>query len=152
MLDYFTRLFEYNHWANSQLIERLGSLAEAPPKTLDRLTHIVQVEFLWRARAEGKVFAEDVFAAKQLDEIARLNEGSHRLWLAFLDSLTVEQLLEVKSYSTLSGDPKKSVLSDILAHVVNHGTHHRGQIVASIREAGSAPPALDFIYFARESS
>jgi uncharacterized damage-inducible protein DinB len=35
-------------------------------------------------------------------------------------------------------------------HVVNHGTHHRGQVAGFLRTMGHAPPALDLIAYYRE--
>lgn len=150
MLDYFKRLFSYNHWANSLLIEHLEKLPDLPPKALDRMSHVVLVEYLWRARIEGKTFGEDSSRARPLEEIARLSQGSHTLWMAWLERLGPDDLSGQRSYTMMDGTPMNSVVSDVLAHVVNHGTHHRGQIVASIRDSGTKPPALDYLYFTRE--
>ena len=149
MTDYFKRLFEYNHWANGLLIENLGKLPAPPPKSLDRMSHIVLVEFIWRARVEGKVFTEDSSTTRPLDEVTRLNDGSFNLWLAFLERLAPEKYTEVIAYKTMAGKAMETRLSEILAHVINHGTHHRGQVVASIRDAGFEPPSLDLVYFTR---
>lgn len=152
MLEHFKRLFAYNNWANNLLLTHLSEMPALPPKALDRMSHVVLVEFLWRARVEGKPFTEDLSVVRPLVEIRRLSDGSRDLWEQYLNSLDTSAFRENRSYTLMDGTPMTSVLSDVLAHVVNHGTHHRGQIVVSIRDAGTKPPALDFIYFARESS
>jgi uncharacterized damage-inducible protein DinB len=43
------------------------------------------------------------------------------------------------------------VLWQMLQHVVNHSTYHRGQVTTMIRQLGAAPPqAMDLIAFYRE--
>ncbi|CEO98263.1 hypothetical protein PBRA_006377 [Plasmodiophora brassicae] len=41
----------------------------------------------------------------------------------------------------------KPHMGAVLMHVVNHGTHHRGQITAACTQFGLPPPSLDFIYY-----
>jgi uncharacterized damage-inducible protein DinB len=38
----------------------------------------------------------------------------------------------------------------MVVHVVNHGTHHRGQVTSMIRQLGEKPVSLDLIAFYRE--
>ena len=48
----------------------------------------------------------------------------------------------------LSGDTGKTSILNIILHVMNHGTYHRGQLVTMGRELGiSDPPKTDFMAF-----
>jgi uncharacterized damage-inducible protein DinB len=38
-----------------------------------------------------------------------------------------------------------------LLHVVNHGTHHRGQVAGFLRSMGRKPPVLDLIAYYRQT-
>ena len=40
----------------------------------------------------------------------------------------------------------------VLAHVFNHGTHHRGQITAALTALGQPCPELDLVYFLQNPS
>jgi uncharacterized damage-inducible protein DinB len=40
-------------------------------------------------------------------------------------------------------------LQDILFHIINHSTHHRGQILMDFRANGIEPPKQDYIYYKR---
>eukprot|EP00043_Microstomoeca_roanoka_P005231 m.54452 g.54452 ORF g.54452 m.54452 type:complete len:168 (+) comp12870_c0_seq2:303-806(+) len=71
-------------------------------------------------------------------------------WFALLDSLTDEQLAQEFEYHDTKGNRYASVRGDIMAHIVNHSTHHRGQISAALTQAGFEPPVLDMPYFLRE--
>jgi uncharacterized damage-inducible protein DinB len=50
----------------------------------------------------------------------------------------------------MKGRPWKQPLWQLVLHVVNHGTHHRGQVSGFLRSLGHTPPILDPIYFYRE--
>ena len=39
-----------------------------------------------------------------------------------------------------------------LAHVFNHGTHHRGQISAALTVLGQPAPELDLVYFLQQTA
>jgi uncharacterized damage-inducible protein DinB len=54
------------------------------------------------------------------------------------------------SYKTRFGMPQSQVLADILLHLFNHQTHHRGQAHACLSIlTGGEPPSLDLLVFQR---
>ncbi len=71
-------------------------------------------------------------------------------WLAWAQTITDEAVLEELSYQDLKGRPWKQPLWQVLLHVVNHGTHHRGQVAGFLRAMGRVPPPLDLIFYFRE--
>ena len=64
------------------------------------------------------------------------------------DELTESELRRVASYTNTQGQPHEGVVADVLTHVVNHASYHRGQIAVLVREAGGRPAVTDFIFFA----
>jgi uncharacterized damage-inducible protein DinB len=56
----------------------------------------------------------------------------------------------VVNYSDLKGNAYSTPLWQIVLHVVNHGTHHRGQASGFLRAMGHKPPPLDLIFYYRE--
>jgi uncharacterized damage-inducible protein DinB len=50
----------------------------------------------------------------------------------------------------MSGNPHSAPLVQLLQHVVNHGTYHRGQVTTMLRQVGAETVALDMLYFFRE--
>jgi uncharacterized damage-inducible protein DinB len=50
----------------------------------------------------------------------------------------------------MDGTPFESPVWQIVSHVVNHATLHRGQVVAMLRQLGAKPPATDLIFYYRE--
>jgi uncharacterized damage-inducible protein DinB len=54
-------------------------------------------------------------------------------------------------YKTLAGQPQSSLFWQMLQHVVNHASYHRGQLTTMLRQVGaSAPKTMDLIAFYRE--
>ncbi len=54
------------------------------------------------------------------------------------------------NYKNLKGSLFETLLSDILAHMVNHGSYHRGQIASLIKKSGGEPAGTDYIGYVRE--
>ena len=69
-----------------------------------------------------------------------------------VDSLaSADQLDRVLRYRTFDGQEMESAFSQMLQHVVNHGTYHRGQVTTMLRQLGAPPPKpQDLIRFFRE--
>ena len=73
-----------------------------------------------------------------------------RAQLARLGPETVERAIK---YQDLRGNDQSDVRWQMLQHVVNHGTYHRGQITTMLRQLGAAPPeSTDLIAFYRDRS
>ena len=68
----------------------------------------------------------------------------------YLEQLTPDALHDVLSYRTLKGDPFSNPLWQLLRHVVNHSTYHRGQVTTMLRQLGAATVSMDMIVFYRE--
>jgi uncharacterized damage-inducible protein DinB len=70
---------------------------------------------------------------------------------AFLDSLGEAGIDRVFEYRLFNGSPGASPLWQMLQHIVNHGSYHRGQVTTMIRQLGCQPPkgGMDLIGFYR---
>jgi uncharacterized damage-inducible protein DinB len=69
----------------------------------------------------------------------------------FLASGGPEALTRRFAYTLLSGAAGVSTLPQMVQHVVNHATYHRGQATTMLRQLGAAPPkSMDLIQFWRE--
>ena len=66
-------------------------------------------------------------------------------WKAYLDELSSEKLGKKLDYRNSKGQLFSARVADILTHVINHASYHRGQIAAEIRASGHAPAMTDYI-------
>lgn len=69
---------------------------------------------------------------------------------ALLLSLDDAALAAPLAYRNLSGKPFTRRLGDLVRHVVNHSTYHRGQLTTLLRQVGAEPPRTDFVTFLPE--
>ena len=149
MKKHFKKLYEYNLWANKLFSESLLKNEFKNEKILVLLAHVSAAQLIWLSRVlklDQKV--PEVWEMGSLDETVDALKRGSQAWLNYLDGD-----LEFKStiqYMDTRGNTHSTVLEDIITHVANHGTHHRGQIAMLLREENIAPPASDYIFFVRE--
>jgi uncharacterized damage-inducible protein DinB len=155
-------LIDYNYWARDRVLDAVATITPEQfirpmgnsfSSVRDTVAHICAAERIWITRLkdekpQGLQKADrlpDVDAARK--EWAEL-EGEMRVQLARLGPEAVERTIE---YQDLRGNDQSDVLWQMLQHVVNHGTYHRGQITTMLRQMDAAPPkSMDLIAFYRE--
>ena len=150
----------YTKWASSKLIDIAAQLPEeqltrdfqtADRSVLGTLVHTFQGDRIWWARVTNSPLA-----GFRLDSDYQLSTIQND-WPALLDrwqevgaSLTDENAQRIVEYTRLNGAQFSQPLWEIILHVVNHGTHHRGQVSGFLRAMGHTPPPLDLLYFQLE--
>jgi len=134
-------LLEYDRWANTRIGEALAGIPEA-----ERIfAHVVGAMELWYERVAGgdyKKLAVWPAVAPRLDAVSER-------WRAHLERADERELARVVEFTNSAGQPCADRLDDIVRHLVNHGSHHRGQIASLLRAAGRKPETLDFIVWRR---
>ncbi len=111
--------------------------------------HLVGTGFLWLARIRGEPSPLAVWPALTAAERAERSRELARRWQHLLEELDPEDLARVVSYRNTKGEAWESTVGSILTHVLLHSAHHRGQIASALREAGHAPPLVDYIHAVR---
>ena len=86
-----------------------------------------------------------------MDTAAR-NVASKLGWRDWAAGLTDENVASEAAYQDLKGNPHTTQWWKIVLHVVNHGTHHRGQVSGFLRTMGHLPPPLDLMAYYRTLS
>lgn len=156
-------LYDYNRWANRRLLEAAATLT-APQFTEDRgssfgsvrdtLAHIYASEAVWLSRWKGvspSAYAE----AAGFPSVAVLAEQWDQLEQArgeFLADLTDAALDEVVAYTNVQGERWRYPRRQMMQHLVNHSTYHRGQVVTLLRQHGVPAPGTDLLLFLDETS
>ena len=145
MLSRIRRLFRYDEWANRQALA-----AAAPPRALALMAHVLGTEWLWLSRARRQPSPVAVWPSWTAAECAAQADALPRALEAYLHGLTEDGLRETVPYVNSKGQSWSSTVEDMLLHTVLHSAYHRGQVAASVREAGGEPAYTDFIHAVRE--
>jgi uncharacterized damage-inducible protein DinB len=157
MKQHFLRLFEYDHLANNLVYTALRDFPpatdDAGPDPLERPTvlmaHLLAASRNWSLRCQGKSSAGlELWPKPQWGEMGDLMEANAKGWKAFLEGEA--DFGRKMIYQNQAGETFTNDLTDILAHVINHGTHHRAQIGQRLQAAGLEHlPATDYIVYLR---
>ena len=142
---------DYNIWANKRLLELLDQNKNHIPEYSIKLTgHIFRAEDIWFTRISGfSTAGMEVFPLLSLAQCHSLFEKNRKnLQNLFIQSPDFPE--KIINYQNSSGTPFSTPCSEILHHVFNHGTYHRGQIMSDLRRNGIEPVATDFILYSRE--
>ena len=152
-------LFAYDAWANRRVLEACSSLSpEQFTRDLgssfrsvrDTLAHIMGAEWLWLERFHGRspssLPSGDQFA-NVADLRARWAQVENDLLVNGLSAVDLERRFD---YRDTKGNPHYSFLWQMLQHLANHGTYHRGQVTTLLRQLGGKPVGTDMIGFYRE--
>lgn len=158
-LDEIRQLYEFNRWANGRILEAAAALDPEPfdrdlgssfPSVRATLAHILGAEWIWLSRWNGT--SPTAPPAWPLDDVASLRARWTEVeagQAALLAALTEDRLDQVIDYRNLAGEPYRSPLWQMLRHVVNHSSYHRGQVTTMLRQLGAAAPATDLILYFR---
>ena len=69
----------------------------------------------------------------------------------FLASVSEADINRIYDYRLVSGATGRSPLWQMVHHLINHGTYHRGQVTTLLRQIGAKPPeTTDMIGFYRQ--
>ncbi len=149
MIDYLRKLFTFDAWANERVH---AALANGPDdeRALGLFAHVCMSQLIWMMRIRGEnTVGMSTQVQLPLEESHALAERMRREWESLLEKTTEEELAGMIPYRSLTGDPFETPLADILIHVINHSTYHRGQIASALKLAGGTPAPTDYILFTR---
>ncbi len=75
-----------------------------------------------------------------------MNEKNYLNSMKIIDQYDFGDRIEYRSFD---GNPFINSVQEILFHISNHFSHHRGQIMADLRQCGVEPFITDYIFFKR---
>jgi uncharacterized damage-inducible protein DinB len=159
-VDDIRTLFEFNYWAKARLMSVLESLSnEQFTKDLGSshggihgtLLHIVGAENIWLSRWTDQTVLKllDQKDYPTLSAVRKKWDEVERGMSDFVSSLTEENVSAVETYKTTEGKQFSYPLWQMMQHLVNHSTYHRGQIVTMLRQLGIKPVGTDLIAYYR---
>ena len=149
MKAYFLKLFTYDLWAFNRILETVLTQPVQDEKIFLWLNHILNAQANWYNRCGEDRYTRGVWELVPNDQLVKDANDLHQTWMSLISETEESEFERMVDYQNSKGTSFQSSLQDILAHVVNHGTHHRAQIAARLRDLGIAPPPTDYIFWVR---
>jgi uncharacterized damage-inducible protein DinB len=128
--------------------ELTRDFATADKSILGTLKHVYGADWAWVERLHGNSPA--AYPAEGPTTLEALTTDWPRLYTRWRETLATEDPNREVAYKTFKGDAYRSPVWQIVLHVVNHGSHHRGQVAGFLRSMGKTPPVLDLMMFYRQ--
>jgi uncharacterized damage-inducible protein DinB len=153
---------DYTGWASQRLVSAAAKLPQDDLtydfKTADRsvlgtLVHIYAADRIWLARVSDlptAAFTTD--ADYHLTVLENDWPTLHERWRQWALPLTDEAARAEIAYKDTRGNAYRQPLWQLILHVVNHGSHHRGQVSGFLRALGQTPPPLDLTAYYRQQA
>jgi uncharacterized damage-inducible protein DinB len=154
-------LLDYHYFARDRLLEALDALTpdqftrdlgSSFKSIRDTVAHTYAAEWAWYMRWQGQS-PTALLPADQFPDVVSTRAAWTALetkMRAFVESLGEDGVGRVIDYTLLNGSGGSSPVWQMLQHVVNHASYHRGQVTTMLRQIGATPAkSMDMIAFYR---
>ena len=158
------RLARYKAWADRLFYETLADLPESDllaPRPIyfgsmiRTLHHTYAMDRVWQAHLLGEAHG---YASRNPDTHPPFDDlWSRQLemdawYVAYADGLDPDKADEIVRFDFIGGGSGAMTRGDILLHVVNHTTYHRGHVADMLYDLSVFPPTTDYPVFLREQA
>ena len=161
--DDLGRLLAYTVWANHRVLRPVATLSldeyrrdlgASHGGVRGTLTHMMGAEWIWLERFKGVSPTRPLDEADFSDVVAlrdhwKMIEGHRDAWWAGVKRADVAAPIR---YRSLAGQEFENPLWQLIQHVANHSTYHRGQVVAMLRQLKARVASTDMIVWDRQRS
>lgn len=155
-------LTRYNAWANRLIFDAVAALppgeAEKPRQGLFKnmlhmLNHNYVIDRIFQAHLEGRTHgytARNTPDYPPLAELWKQQQGIDAWYVERYDAYTPAQLGEAVRFTYVGGGEGAMTRAEILMHIVNHTSYHRGFVAEMIYRVPATPPTTDLTVFLRD--
>ncbi|MFN2457249.1 MAG: DinB family protein [Chitinophagaceae bacterium] len=162
MKELFVQYSHYNIWANQTLLDVIHSLPEAQydaevassfGTVYKTVLHMWDAESMWwqRMKLSERIVRPGAGNVGKMKDVADGLMQQSRQWKDWISNAQEHMLQHEFIYQNTKKESFKQPVYQVLLHLFNHGTYHRGQIVNMLRQLGvSTIPPTDFIVWSRK--
>ena len=155
-------LVDYHYWARDRVVDAVMEISAedfvAPrgssfSSIRDTLAHTYFAEWAWYQRWQGHSPASlpDLGQFADVGALRAAWQALEQQVRGFLEPLSDADVTRVIDYRLFSGATGSTPIWQMVQHLVNHGSYHRGQVTTMLRQAGAKPAkGMDLIHFYRE--
>lgn len=155
-------LARYNQWANRLIFDAVAKLPEGeatkPRQTLFRnmvhtLNHNYVIDRIFQAHLEGREHgytARNTPEPPALEDLWRAQQEVDAWYVAWSESVSEAALDETVRFTFVGGGEGAMTRAQMLLHVVNHTSYHRGFVADMFYQVPARPPTTDLPVFLRD--
>lgn len=147
--------FQYKQWSDQRMLAAITQInqhlyAAHYAFICQQLNHMLIVEDLFRARLLQQAQPHPQTNSEIVPDFKQL---SHRLqhsdqnYLQYVQQIQAEQLEQQIDFTFTDQKKGAMQIQEILFHIINHGSYHRGSIARSLDQAGVNHPADSYTMF-----
>ena len=156
-------LARYNAWANKTIFDAVAALPageatkERPTlfkNMVNTLNHLYVVDLIWQAHLQGHEHGITALNTVLHADLAELRESQQDVddwYIGWSDALTDEQADETVQFKLIGGNRGEMRRGDVMLHVVNHTSYHRGFVADLFYQVPARPPLTDLPVFLRQT-
>ncbi|MDB5221534.1 MAG: hypothetical protein JWN83_201 [Chitinophagaceae bacterium] len=152
----------YNTWANKRIIEAANQLPgeqinkeiiSSFPSIYKTMLHLMEVENAWWERLKLVEHpALSGWFTGNFEELSKKLLELSQQWHNWIRDANEVNITHVFAYQNSKKEHFKQPVYEMLLHLFNHQTFHRGQLVTMFRQLGlDKIPPTDFSVFSRKN-
>lgn len=146
MKDFFSDIFAYHHHFNQELADIFSKNSyRISDRTIPLFSHMINAHQIWNSRIL-QTHSLGVNDIHTLEKCKNLDDLNIKETLKILEDFDLNTKI---SYQNTRKQPFENSILEILYHVANHFSHHKGQLISDLRENGIEPPITDYIFYKR---
>jgi uncharacterized damage-inducible protein DinB len=152
---------KYEYWANEKLLQVVLELSEEQqqqeikssfPSIFKTCLHMWDASSIWwqRLQKQEHVLVPSLTFHPSMKDVVNGLLQQNEQWMEWVSSASETDLAYILPYKNMKGDFFEQAVSDIVLHLNNHGTYHRGQVVTMLRQVGVEKiPQTDYALYRR---
>ena len=156
-------LTRYNRWANKLIFEATLKLPEGeatkPRQTLFKnivhsLNHNYVIDRIFQAHLEGREHgyaARNTTESPPLEDLWRAQQDVDEWYVAWSDRIAEGAVDERVDFKFIGGGEGSMTPGEIIMHIVNHTSYHRGFVADLFYQIPARPPTTDLTVFLRDA-
>ncbi|HEA20449.1 hypothetical protein LCGC14_1420890 [marine sediment metagenome] len=147
MKPFFNSIFDYNFHCNKKLIEVFSTIETVPEKSGVLFSHILNAHHIWNARIRDRKPEFEVWQLHDIKTLGDIHYDNQRNSFEIVSN--TEDFEKRIDYENTENRLFTNTVQDILFHIINHSTNHRGQIASDFKSNGLEPLVTDYIHYKR---
>lgn len=150
MKNTYQKQFDYELWANQLAIKSIKESNQPDERVFKLISHVVASHSIWLSRIKDDKPDIGGWDLMTLDECLERSKSNHNNFTQYINSASQEEL-ERHIHFKLYDKESTITIGDMMIHLINHSSYHRGQIIAGLKGKLEPLPLTTYIVYAKSN-